>query len=329
MGGINLKAWISAARLRTLPLSISGIIVGSVYSYLIMNIDPSDTTVSLKPEDTARYFKWIIPLMGLITTLGFQILSNLANDYGDGVKGTDNDRRQGPMRALQSGVITARQMKTAIIITAFLTLISTVILIATSLGWDQIPMSLFFLALGVAAIWAAIKYTVGDNAYGYRGLGDLFVFIFFGPVSVLGISYLITHELHPMLLLPAITVGLLSVAVLNLNNMRDAENDASVGKNTLVVKLGLRKARAVHFILLTTAFLSTAIFIIYLNNLVFQSFRYSLLLPLLAFVVIAVHVRKLTVTLQPKDLDPELKKVALATFFFSLLAALSVYIVLV
>lgn len=334
MANTKLKAWISAARLRTLPLSISGILVGSAYAYLtihFLNFKHNSDGINcyLCPF---YYFDFIIPILALFTTLGFQILSNFANDYGDGVKGTDNEDRIGPMRAIQSGIISPQEMKRGIIITAILTLISAILLIYVSLGLDKLLVSLFFLVLGIAAIWAAIKYTVGDNAYGYRGLGDVFVFIFFGPVSVMGIYYLITKGLEWYLIFPSITIGLLSVAVLNLNNMRDIESDKKAGKNTIVVKMGLDASKMLHYLLIVLSFLCTYVF---LWSTKFDAFDFDgnndlhilFYIPLLAFIPLFIHLFKVKRTTSPALLDPELKKVALSTFLFALLCILSVYLI--
>ena len=310
-------------------------------------------------------FNYIIPILALITTLGFQVLSNFANDYGDGVKGTDNEDRIGPMRALQSGIISPKEMKRAMVITAILTLISAILLIYVSLGIERLLISLFFLVLGIAAIWAAIKYTVGDNAYGYRGLGDVFVFIFFGPVSIMGIYFLITKGLEWFMIFPSITVGLLSVAVLNLNNMRDIESDKKAGKNTIVVKMGLAKAKLVHYGFVVIAFLCAVISttstyhesigqaysenhnkninvfaekigaeILNVPNSIYDDgftpeLGISLLafLPLLAFIPLFIHLFKVKGTKSPALLDPELKKVALSTFFFAVLCIISVAVI--
>ncbi|PQJ32671.1 1,4-dihydroxy-2-naphthoate octaprenyltransferase [Nonlabens arenilitoris] len=334
----KFKAWISAARLRTLPLSISGILVGSAYAYLrVSHLEYLKTSnvlgvFSFAIEDFVSDFNFLIPILALITTLGFQVLSNFANDYGDGVKGTDNDDRVGPMRALQSGIILAHEMKRAMIITAVLTLISAIALIYVSLGIEQLLISLFFLVLGIAAIWAAIKYTVGDNAYGYRGLGDVFVFIFFGPVSVMGIFYLITKAVDWNMILPSITIGLLSVAVLNLNNMRDIESDKKAGKNTIVVKMGLMKAKLFHYSLITIALVTASLFFItlYYKEVMDENMTQPSLfmfLPLLAFLPLFLHLKVVELNKEPALLDPELKKVALSTFAFAVLSVLSVWIV--
>jgi len=285
-------AWISAARLRTLPLSISGILVGTALAL------PSDQ------------FDISIFWLAIATTLGLQILSNFANDYGDGVKGTDNDERIGPMRALQSGVISDKEMKKGIILTAIITAILALSLIYISFGKENFFLSLLFMGLGASAIIAAIKYTVGDSAYGYKGLGDIFVFLFFGIMSVLGSNFLMTKQLDVWMFLPAISIGLLSSAVLNLNNMRDELSDRNSKKMTLVVKGGKKFAKPYHFSLILLAFICMVIF---LNLDTYSSYNW-ILLPLLAFIPLAIHLRKIYHYTDPKTLDPELKKVALSTF---------------
>lgn len=292
---MKLKAWISAARLRTLPLSVSGILVGSFYAF------------AQEKEN------WAILSLSLLTTLGLQVLSNFANDYGDGVKGTDNENRIGPQRALQSGAITPAEMKRGIIITSILTLVSAVALIYVSFGSENFVYSLVFFFLGLAAIAAAIKYTVGNSAYGYRGLGDVFVFIFFGLVSVLGCYFLYAKSIDMLLILPAISVGLLSVAVLNLNNMRDIVSDGMSGKNTLVVQMGAAKAKVYHFVIILTALVLVLVFAILYP---FQAKQYVFLI---AYIPLLMHLNKVAKNKEPRDLDPELKKVALSTFFLSVL----------
>jgi 1,4-dihydroxy-2-naphthoate octaprenyltransferase len=295
----NTKAWLQAARLRTLPLSVSGILVGSFYAF------------------SQGFSNWAILAFALITTLGLQVLSNFANDYGDGVKGTDNEHRIGPQRAIQSGAITISAMKKGIIITSVLTLIAAVTLIYISFGKENFAYSVFFFFLGLAAIAAAIKYTVGSSAYGYRGLGDLFVFIFFGLVSVLGCYFLFAKQVDNYAILPAIAIGLLSVAVLNLNNMRDQVSDAMSGKNTLVVKMGPRLAKVYHYTIIITALLLTVIFAM-LNN--FKPLQY---LFMIAYIPFLVHIKTVAGSKIPRDLDPELKKVALSTFLLSVLLCIA------
>ena len=330
------KAWISAARPRTLPLSISGILVGSAYAYLDIAfakagfLSASITNMRFSSINELN-FNWWIPVLALLTTLGFQILSNFANDYGDGIKGTDNEDRIGPMRAIQSGIIQPAEMKRIIIITSILTFLCAIALIYVSLGLEQLIISLFFLVLGIAAIWAAIKYTVGDNAYGYRGLGDVFVFIFFGPVSVMGIYYLITSIWEWSTILPSIAIGLLSVAVLNLNNMRDIESDKTSGKNTIPVKLGLERSKRLHNIYIITALVCWGLYsgmkYITSSNLDY-SLSFVLFLSILAYIPLIIHLLVVKKTDSSALLDPELKKVALSTFLLALLSIISILVVI-
>lgn len=248
-----MKHWIEAARLRTLPLSVSGIIVGSMYALA----HPTDTV--LTPTEV---FNWRLFGFAILTTLGLQILSNFANDYGDGMKGTDNEDRVGPKRAIQSGVISPQAMKRAIIITSGLTLFSAVILIYYAFRGTNLVYSVFYLVLGILAIASAIRYTVGNSAYGYKGFGDVFVFVFFGLVSTLGVNFLYSKQLDLILFLPATAIGFLSVAVLNLNNMRDEASDKKSGKNTLVVKMGAANAKKYHYFLIVGAMILILVFAI-------------------------------------------------------------------
>lgn len=294
-----VKHWIEAARLRTLPLSVSGIILGSFYAM------------------SQSYFNWKIFFLAIATTLGLQILSNFANDYGDGVKGTDNEDRIGPKRAIQSGVISAKQMKKAVVLTATITLILAVLLIYFSFKKEYLIFSLLFLGLGIVAILAAIRYTVGNSAYGYRGLGDVFVFVFFGWVSTLGTYFLYTKSWDWQLLLPATAIGFLSAAVLNLNNMRDEVSDKKSNKNTLVVKIGGKLAKKYHFFLVCSAIMLFLLFGI------FQNFAFDQYIYCIVFLPLMSHLMRVSKIQDPKNLDPELKKLALSTFFISLLLALS------
>lgn len=291
----KLKAWISAARLRTLPLSVSGIITGGAAA-----ID-------------ADSYSGTVFYLALATTLGFQILSNFANDYGDGVKGTDNAERIGPARALQSGWLTAKALKRGMIITAIITILLASMLIFAAFGDENFLLSFLFFNLGIAAIIAAVKYTVGKSAYGYRAMGDVFVFIFFGLVGVMGSYFLFTQKLDNYILLPALTIGLLSAAVLNLNNMRDRLADAKVNKNTLAVLLGEIKVKYYHASLIIVAFVSASLFFMV------QAVYWIGYLPLVAFIPLFLNILKVNKNNKPQELDPELKKVALSTFLFSIL----------
>jgi 1,4-dihydroxy-2-naphthoate octaprenyltransferase len=302
-----MKHWIEAARLRTLPLSVSGIIVGSMYALA------NPTNMELTPTDV---FNWRIFGFAMLTTLGLQILSNFANDYGDGVKGTDNEDRVGPKRAIQSGVISPEAMKRAIIITSILTLLSSVMLIYVAFTDTNLYYSLFYLVLGILAIASAIRYTVGNTAYGYRGYGDLFVFVFFGLVSTLGVNFLYSKQLDLELFLPAMAIGFLSVGVLNLNNMRDEESDKKAGKNTLVVKIGGKKAKLYHYFLVTFAMALIIVFAL------LNSFQFDQYIFLLAYIPLTSHLIRVFKNKDAKALDPELKKLALSTFALSILLAL-------
>ncbi|CAM1333628.1 1,4-dihydroxy-2-naphthoate octaprenyltransferase [Tenacibaculum aestuariivivum] len=306
-----IKNYIKAARLRTLPLSVSGIIVGSSLANFsnYINIDGLYTSF---PNNEKNY---LIFILAILTTIGFQVLSNFANDYGDGVKGTD-DNRQGEARMVSSGAITPKQMKTAMIITGVITLIIVLSLIYVSFGKDNFLYSVIFFFLGVSSIVAAIKYTVGKSAYGYSGFGDVFVFVFFGLLAVVGTYFLYTKQLNFSIFLPAITIGLLSTAVLNLNNMRDRVNDAKVGKNTLVVKMGAKLAKLYHYNLIIASFLFANLYVVitYKSPLQF--------LFLLAYLPIIKHLFFVYKNKEEPLLDGELKKVALSTFLFSILFGL-------
>lgn len=298
----QLKSWISAFRLRTLPLSISGAIVGSSYAYYLNYFDP------------------IIFILIILTTLSFQILSNLANDYGDGVKGTDNETRIGPERALQSGVISPKQMKYAIIINAILSAFLAILLVYVAFGGSHLLNSLIFIVLGGISIYAAITYTVGKSAYGYRALGDLMVFLFFGWLSVMGSYFLFAKNIDAKLLLPASSIGLWSTAVLNLNNMRDLETDQKSNKITLAGHLGPKNSKLYHFMLILLAIVLVLIFQYKLTFSTIMYFSWVAFLPLL------FHLKGVYFIDHPKDFDPHLKRVALSTFAFAVLFAIALII---
>lgn len=298
---MKLKAWIQAARLRTLPLSLSGIIVGSFAAY------------------TKGFWDTQIFTLAMLTTLFLQVLSNFANDLGDSYKGADNAYRVGPERAIQSGQISQVAMGIAVVLMSLFSLGTAIplIYIGTSGMPDEVLWTYIFLA--IACVLAAITYTLGKKAYGYNGLGDIMVFVFFGLVSVLGVYTLYAKEFDFSLVGLALTIGLLSVAVLNLNNMRDHENDANVGKNTIVVKMGFGKAKYYHFSLILIAFLGM------LTTLVMNQWWVSLI-ALAPFIILSKHLWKVHITTEPKDLDPELKKVALSTFAIAVLFLISTLI---
>ncbi len=288
----TLAAWLHAFRLRTLPLALSAIIVGSFLSY--------STT-----------FDGITFSLAIATTLLLQILSNLANDYGDSQKGTDNDQRVGPTRAIQSGVLSFSQMKKAIIINVVLCLIVGISLVFYALQNSFVLVG--FIALGIAAIAAAIKYTMGKSAYGYMGLGDIFVLLFFGFVGVMGSAYLQSQTIANEGWMMAIAIGFFATAVLNLNNMRDRESDAAANKNTLVVKIGAKRAVVYQNVLVIGGIVASFVYI-------FQhALSWSYFLPMLSyplFIVFLIQTQKVTTA---KAYDPFLKKQALTTFLFALL----------
>jgi 1,4-dihydroxy-2-naphthoate octaprenyltransferase len=294
---MDVKSYIKAARLRTLPLSISGIIVGSFLAV------------------SAGLFNWLIFLLAIITTIGFQVISNFANDYGDGIKGTDAVRT-GEERMVSSGKISPKQMKLAIIVTAILTIITAIFLIYSAFGASNFWYSLLFFFLGITSVIAAIKYTVGNSAYGYSGFGDVFVFVFFGLLSVLGSYFLFTKEIHFPVFLPAFSIGLLSTAVLNLNNMRDRKNDKKSNKNTIVVKIGAEAAKRYHYSLLGLSFIFAVSFVL-LTFIKPVQFIF-----LLAYIPLGIHSIFVYNNREEYKLDGELKKVALSTFLFAILLGL-------
>ena len=292
---MKIKSWLEAFRLRTLPLSISGIIMGSFIA------------------KSKGFWDISIFIFALLTTILFQIVSNLANDLGDSLKGTDNENRVGPARTVQKGEISVSQMKIAVMIFSVLSLISAGYLIyISSKGMSQNTIYIYMI-LALLSVLAAITYTVGKKAYGYYGLGDVFVFVFFGLVSVVGSYTLFSKIFDFVSIFPAITIGLLSTAVLNLNNMRDQINDKLSNKNTLVVKLGFNRAKFYHFCLIMIALISYwGYFKFELTGLIYN----------LPFVFLLIHLKKVVQVLDPKDFDPELKKVALSSFILSLLFAI-------
>jgi len=291
----NIKLWISSMRLRTLPLSISGIIIASFLA------------------EYNGFFKWDVFALAILTTISFQILSNLANDYGDGVKGTDNDDRIGPERAIQSGGISPENMFSAIKISVLISIVLAFMLIFLSFGVKHFFLTITFFLLGIASIVAAIRYTVGSNAYGYNGLGDVFVFLFFGLVSVIGGYVLYAKQIDHVVFLPAFVIGLLSVAVLNLNNMRDLVSDKKSNKITLAVKLGPINAKKYHLTLIVLAILLSLLFGILYYTSIFN------LIFIIAYIPLIKHFIVVYKNDNPQVLDGELKKLALTTFLLAIL----------
>jgi 1,4-dihydroxy-2-naphthoate polyprenyltransferase len=291
-----IKAWVQAFRLRTLPLALACI---GMAGFLAA---------------AAHQFDLLLFVLCCLTTILLQILSNLANDYGDSINGADHAERTGPMRAVQAGIISAVQMKRAVIVFVLLSLFSGLSLLWFSFGWNWRALALFF-GLGLLSIAAAIGYTVGKKPYGYIGLGDISVLIFFGLVGVMGSYYLFTHSVTWMEILPAISCGVFSIAVLNINNIRDIESDRSAGKFSIPVRIGKPKAVTYHWILLIIGLTSAIVYTL----LQYQSplqFLFLITVPL--FIKNGLSVQKLPST----ELDPFLKQMALTTLLFVLLFGL-------
>jgi len=290
----NIKNWITAFRLRTLPLALSCIAMGSFLAYF------------------RHDFSLNVFIFSFLTTIFLQVLSNLANDYGDAVFGADNDSREGPNRMVQDGLISKRDMKWMIIFFGLLSLVTGIILLYVS----DLSKSdfLMFFGLGILAIIAAINYTIGFKLpYGYKGYGDVFVFIFFGLVAVLGSYYLHAKSFDWQLLLPAFTCGFFATAVLNINNMRDIESDKIAGKNSIPVRIGLNNAIWYHAALLFGGFLFSFVFVV-LNYKTPMQFLFVLSLPLLIKNYLGIKNAK-----SSQEFDPYLKQMAISTLIFVVL----------
>ncbi|MBE2274481.1 MAG: 1,4-dihydroxy-2-naphthoate octaprenyltransferase [Flavobacteriales bacterium] len=299
--------WIKAARLRTLPLSMSGIIMGSfIARWRIL--------------ENGGTWDWKIFAMAILVTLLYQILSNFANDYGDGIKGTDKLRgNEAEQRAVASGKISAKQMRNAVILFAILSLIATVALLYLAFYPDFMKEFWTFVGLGIACILAAIGYTVGKKPYGYLGLGDIFVFVFFGLVSVCGSYFLFTKTFDWDILIPATAVGMLSTAVLNLNNMRDIESDELSGKKTLALRLGFKYAMVYEIVLLMLPLILILTFL-GVNGFIKDGKYYPFIVMILLFPMTALR-RKIMAVKEPRELDPFLKQVGILTLMMAVLLA--------
>jgi 1,4-dihydroxy-2-naphthoate octaprenyltransferase len=284
--------WLNAARPRTLPLALASIIMG--------------TTLAAAEGS----FDWVVAFFCVLTAILLQILSNLANDYGDSMHGADRVERQGPKRAVQSGQVTPVEMRRAISLTSFLSIISGLLLLWLAFGAELLSFTLVFILLGAAAIAAAITYTAGKSPYGYAGLGDVAVLIFFGWVGVIGSYFVQTTRFSWPVFLPATACGLLAVAVLNVNNIRDMESDMLAGKRSMPVRLGLRRARLYHWVLLLLAvfFATTYVLLHYSGG---WQFLYVLALPLLIRNGLAIGR-----TNDLPRLNPWLKQMSIASLIF-------------
>jgi 1,4-dihydroxy-2-naphthoate polyprenyltransferase len=289
------KSWIDAARPRTLPLALSGIIMGCGLAWYYGSIDV-----------------WV-SVLAIFSATFIQIFSNFANDYGDSRKGTDNQHRIGPVRTVQSGAISPKEMETGMLTVGILSFLSGVLLVYLA-TWETSKTAFFsFILLGILSLMAAFFYTAGKKSYGYIGLGDVFVFLFFGLLPVAGVFYLNTGFLPSSVFLPAISIGLFSTGVLNLNNMRDIENDSRSGKNTIPVRLGSQNSRYYHRALIFGGWVTAIAFTIMQEQSAWQ-WLYLLALPFYLYDITKINRIK-----NEKELDPFLKRLALSTLGFTLL----------
>jgi len=289
----QVKNWIEAFRLRTLPLALSSIGLGSFLAAF------------------EGKFKWEVLLLSGLTTIFLQVLSNLANDYGDTKHGADHSEREGPLRAVQSGAISAKSMKTGIYLFVSLSLLSGFLLLTISLPGIGVNFIIFFI-LGLLAIGAALNYTMGKNPYGYAGFGDMFVIIFFGFVGVIGTYYCHTGMFKFDTLLPALSCGLLATAVLNVNNIRDIVSDRKAGKMSIPVRIGKDNATIYHWLLIILAVVSSLIYV-WINYHSPYQFLFLVTTPFLIFNGLKVASNR-----ESKKLDPMLKQMAISTLLFIL-----------
>ena len=294
--GISLsnkkEAWLHAIRLRTLPLALASIFMASFIAV------------------HHGVFRWAVFLLAVLTTTLLQILSNLANDYGDSVHGADSIERQGPARAVQSGVISKEEMKKAMILFAVLSFVSGIALLYVAL--TDLIVFLSFVGLGLTAIVAAITYTSGSNPYGYAGLGDISVFLFFGLVGVLGTYFLYSLEFSAMLILPAMSLGFFSTAVLNINNIRDIDSDTKAGKKSIPVRIGREAAVRYNWFLIIAGNVCLIVFAGY------QQLWGGLLALLVAPVMISIAKGVSDPHKTAAQIDPYLKKMAISTLLWVL-----------
>ncbi len=293
------QAWLHAFRLRTLPLALSSIFLAS---FLAAN---------------SENFRWEVLFLAAITTILLQVLSNLANDYGDSIHGADSSDRKGPIRAVQSGVITSGEMKRAIILFSLLALVSGLLLLYIALS--DLMLFLVFLLIGLLAIAAAITYTSGKNPYGYIGLGDVSVFLFFGLAGVVGTYFLHSLSFDSLILLPATSLGLFSTCVLNINNVRDIESDEKAGKKSIPVRIGFSKAIKYNWFLIILGNLTMVIFCLITEA--YGGFLFLVTVPLMVHIGAGINRDS-----SPSHIDPFLKKMAIATLLWVLTFGLGVII---
>lgn len=296
----SVKSWIKAARLRTLPLAMSGILVGAALAFM-------DGGFNAK-----------VTVLAVVTALFIQIFSNFANDYGDSKKGTDNQHRVGPKRTVQSGEISPAQMKLGMVCLIVLSLVAGIWLVAEGTKGLDLSAFLLFVAFGIVALIAAYRYTAGSNPYGYAGFGDLAVFLFFGILPVAGTCFLNSHRINPELFLPAFSIGFFSAGVLNINNMRDIENDRNSGKNTVVVRMGSSNSKIYHTLLILCGMLTSVIFMASNGK---SAFQWMFLLAYPLFIRDLIRIYRIA---EPRQFDPFLKKLSLATLLFSVLFGMGI-----
>ncbi len=256
-----------------------------------------------------------VSVLAIVTATFIQVFSNFANDYGDSQKGTDNHHRLGPVRTVQGGKISQREMQAGMAIAGILSFFSGVLLVWLGTWHTSIYAFLIFIALGILSLLAAYFYTAGKKSYGYIGLGDPFVFIFFGLLPVAGVFFLNHGTLPVEIFLPACTIGFFSTGVLNLNNVRDVINDRNSGKITIPVRIGPRKSKLYHVLLIVTAWMAALLFIIGHYHSPWQW------LVIVTLPLFAVDLKRIVQVKNERELDPFLKRLALSTLAFTLLFA--------
>ena len=291
---MTTKAVIRSMRLRTLPLSTAGIVLGIMLAC------------------AEHCVPWYVILLTILTTVSLQILSNMSNELGDWLSGVDGNGREGPKYGIEGGGLSEDDMRSCIRITMLVCMILGLAMIRASFGTILRIESECLVVLGAAAIWAAMHYTLGKKPYGYRGLGDVFVFIFFGLVPVAGGFFVCSHQMDLSTLLPGAAVGLFSVGVLNVNNMRDMKSDAGT-RITVPLKLGERRAKIYHTILICGGWCLMLLYTILVTK-GWQPYLYMLTLPLYIKHLIGIWKRS------GRELDPMLPMLVISTLIFALLA---------
>ena len=293
MAASKLSAWFQAIRLRTLPLATASILLGNLIAF------------------KSAGFSWAVAILSYITAIFLQILSNLANDYGDTKHGADNVERIGPKRMTQAGLLSAASIKAGIFVFIVLSLLSGSLLLFLALKNITYTGLISLFILGLISIAAAVAYTATKKPYGYRGLGDISVFIFFGLLSVFGCYFLQTGEVDPVIFFPAAGMGLLCTAVLNINNIRDIESDRKAGKKTVALQLEEKGAKLYQWSLIVIAILLFSVFFLIKNT---HSFSLLFLLP---YLLLLLNTYKVWKSKSSIELNPRLKQLAISILLFS------------